>query len=184
MMHSVYWASPWAGEQRKGLDPKPDVYSFLPQDKGAGLWAYRGWAVSRGFLGKLYLFSLQETGEVSNKPRLGIFSIFPSICPVLKSEILPCFLVLFCFFFLSFCALINFKKEEHIHMGRIGILKLTYTHCALCLVAQLCLTLCNPMDFRPPDFSVHRILQARTLERVAISFSSGWKWNRSVVSDS
>lgn len=103
MMHSVYWASPWAGEQRKGLDPKPDVYSFLPQNKGAGPWAYRGWAVSRGFLGKLYLFSLQETGEVSNKPRLGIFSIFPSICPVLKSEILPCFLFCFVFFPLLLC---------------------------------------------------------------------------------
>ena len=42
--------------------------------------------MASGFLGKLYLSSLQETGEVSNKPRLGIFSIFPSICPLLKSE--------------------------------------------------------------------------------------------------
>ena len=36
---------------------------------------------------------------------------------------------------------------------------------------QLCLTLCNPMDCRPPGSSVHGILQARTLERIAISFS-------------
>ena len=37
---------------------------------------------------------------------------------------------------------------------------------------QLCPTLCDPMDCSPPGFSVHGILQARTLEWVAISFSS------------
>ena len=31
-------------------------------------------------------------------------------------------------------------------------------------VAQLCLTLCNPVDCNPPGFSVHGILQARILE--------------------
>ena len=32
------------------------------------------------------------------------------------------------------------------------------------LVAQLCLTLCNPMDYSLPGSSVHGILQVRTLE--------------------
>ena len=41
------------------------------------------------------------------------------------------------------------------------------------LVAQLCLTLCDPMDCIPPDSSVHGIPQARTLEWVAIPFSRG-----------
>ena len=36
---------------------------------------------------------------------------------------------------------------------------------------QSCLTLCDPMDCSLPGFSVHGILQARTLEWVAISFS-------------
>jgi len=36
---------------------------------------------------------------------------------------------------------------------------------------QSCRTLCNPMDCGPPGFSVHGILQVRTLEWVAISFS-------------
>ena len=36
---------------------------------------------------------------------------------------------------------------------------------------QSCLTLCDPMDCSPPGFSGHGILQARTLEWVAISFS-------------
>ena len=39
------------------------------------------------------------------------------------------------------------------------------------LVAQLCLTLCNFMDCRPPGSSVHGILPARILEWVDIPFS-------------
>ena len=39
------------------------------------------------------------------------------------------------------------------------------------LVAQLCLTLCDPMDFSPPGSSVHGILQTRILEWVTIPFS-------------
>ena len=39
------------------------------------------------------------------------------------------------------------------------------------LVAQPCLTLCDPMDYSPPGFSVHGILQARILDWVAIPFS-------------
>ena len=46
------------------------------------------------------------------------------------------------------------------------------------LVTQLCLTLCDPMDCNPPGSSVHGILQARILERVAISFSRGSSWPR------
>ena len=38
-------------------------------------------------------------------------------------------------------------------------------------VAQLCLTLCDPMNCSPPDFSVHGILQARILEWIAIPFT-------------
>ena len=41
------------------------------------------------------------------------------------------------------------------------------------LVAQLCPTLCNPMDCSPPGSFVHRILQARILEWVANSSSKG-----------
>ena len=41
---------------------------------------------------------------------------------------------------------------------------------------QSCLTLCDPIDGLLPGSPVPRILQARTLERVAIFFSSAWKW--------
>ena len=42
-----------------------------------------------------------------------------------------------------------------------------------CVSAQSCLTLCNPMDCSLPGFSVHRILQARILEWVAMPSSRG-----------
>ena len=47
---------------------------------------------------------------------------------------------------------------------------------------QSCLTLCDPRDGSPPGSSVPGILQARTLEWVAISFSSAWKWKVQVKS--
>ena len=40
-------------------------------------------------------------------------------------------------------------------------------------VAQSCPTLCDPVDCNLLGFSVHRILQARILEWIAISFSRG-----------
>ena len=42
---------------------------------------------------------------------------------------------------------------------------------------QLCPTLCDPIDSSPPGSPVPGILQARTLEWVAISFSNAWKWS-------
>ena len=41
---------------------------------------------------------------------------------------------------------------------------------------QSCPTLCNSIDGSPPVFSITGILQARTLEWVAISSSNAWKW--------
>ena len=41
---------------------------------------------------------------------------------------------------------------------------------------QSCPTLCNPIDGSPPGSPISGILQARTLEWVAISFSNAWKW--------
>ena len=41
---------------------------------------------------------------------------------------------------------------------------------------QSCPTLCNPIDGSPPGSPIPGILQARTLEWVAISFFSAWKW--------
>ena len=53
------------------------------------------------------------------------------------------------------------------HVGCFHVLAIE----VLMLVAQSCLILCDPMDCSPPGSSVHRILQARILKWVAISFS-------------
>ena len=47
---------------------------------------------------------------------------------------------------------------------------------------QFCPTLCDPIDGSPPGSPVPGILQARTLEGVAISFSNAWKWKVKVKS--
>ena len=55
-----------------------------------------------------------------------------------------------------------------------------------CLAAakslQSCPTLCDPVDGSPPGSPIPGILQARTLEWVAISFSNAWKWRVKVKS--
>ena len=50
--------------------------------------------------------------------------------------------------------------------------------CVCVLIAQLCLTLCDPMDCSPPGSSICRILQARILEWIAIPFSKRSSWPR------
>ena len=52
---------------------------------------------------------------------------------------------------------------------------LNYWGC-VCLVVQLCPTLCDPRDWNPPGSPVHGILQERMLEWVAISSSRGSSW--------
>ena len=47
---------------------------------------------------------------------------------------------------------------------------------------QSCPTLCDPIDGSPPGSAVPGILQARTLEWGAISFSNAWKWKVKVKS--
>ena len=63
---------------------------------------------------------------------------------------------------------------------------LIYVTCLSCCAAakshQSCPTLCDPIDSSPPGSPVPGILQARTLEWVAISFSNAWKWKEKSLS--
>ena len=49
-------------------------------------------------------------------------------------------------------------------------------------LCQPCPTVCDPIDGSPPGSPVPGILQVRTLEGVAISFSNAWKWKLKVKS--
>ena len=65
-----------------------------------------------------------------------------------------------------------------------ALIKLSPFHLMLCYAKSLqsCPTLCDPTDGSPPGSPVPGILQARTLEWVAISFSNAWKWKVKVKS--
>ena len=67
------------------------------------------------------------------------------------------------------------------------ILKFKKTAAAAAKLLQSWPILCDPIDSSPPGSPVPGILQAKTLEWVAISpmqESEKWTWSRSVVSDS
>ena len=86
------------------------------------------------------------------------------------------------FFFFGKEAICKPSSDNHfafLHFFFLGMVLIT----ASCTVSQtsakslqLCPTLCNPIDGSPPGSAIPGILQARTLEWVAISFSSAWKW--------
>ena len=57
-----------------------------------------------------------------------------------------------------------------------------YAAAAAAASLQSCPTLCDPIEGSPPGSPVPGILQARTLEWVAISFSNAWKWKVKVKS--
>ena len=69
--------------------------------------------------------------------------------------------------FFSSTTLTEFGAREHSGAS----LHPSGEQCYCCLVAKLCLTLCNPMDYSPSGSSVYGISQTRILEWVALSFS-------------
>jgi len=102
-----------------------------------------------------------------------VSTVFPSICPeknvIPKDTCTPMFI----------SALFTISKTWKQPKGPSAeewIKKMWYVYAMeYCVysVAQLCLTLCYPMDYSPPGSSAHGIYQARTLECIAISYSRG-----------
>ena len=103
---------------------------------------------------------------------LGLFSMPPgflaSISPCSSIAYMQCTSACL---FIHVCGHVGAHTHTHTH---------THTHREHVqtkpevLAAQSCLTLCNPMDCSPAGSFVHGILQARTLEWVALSFSRGF----------
>ena len=84
---------------------------------------------------------------------------------------------------LTICIQGRLKKRFCIKwLPRSYLWRLFHTTAAAAKSLQSCLTLCDPIDGSPPGSPVPGILQARTLEWVAISFSSAWKWKVNVKS--
>ena len=75
----------------------------------------------------------------------------------------------------------NKKKGRWNHQSHIDVNSpASFYKWCVCVwsVAHSCLTLCNSMPCSPPGSFVHRIFQARILEQVDISYSSGSSWPR------
>ena len=80
---------------------------------------------------------------------------------------------------------LNSALNNHVYLLNTGTLLIFITcacHWAAAESLQSCLTLCDPIDGSPPGCPIPGILQARTLDWVAISFSNGWKWKVRVKS--
>ena len=65
------------------------------------------------------------------------------------------------------------EKSRYTMCEMLSYLLVDLNYKAHVLVAQSCLSLCDPMNYSLPGSSVHGIFQARRLEWVAISFSRG-----------
>ena len=72
----------------------------------------------------------------------------------------------------SIYSLLHIQQLQTQHMTRAAAAKSHHS----------CPTLCDPIDGSPPGSPIPGILQARTLEWVAISFSNAWKWKAKVKS--
>ena len=83
---------------------------------------------------------------------------------------------------LSHFSLFTWKEKPSDPIQRTYFLLVLYFYAAAAAAKSLqsCPTLCHPIDHSPPGSPVPGILQARTLEWVAISFSNAWKWKLKV----
>ena len=81
-----------------------------------------------------------------------------------------------------FCFRISFSKVRTLKQQSYSMFFEKWVVCVCVLVAQACLTLCDPMDCSLTGCSIHEILQARLLEWVAFPFSRessqprDWTW--------
>ena len=76
----------------------------------------------------------------------------------------------------------NWKKQSQLLKSQKEKRGSLFTILILAKSLQSCPTLCDPINGSPPGSAVPGILQARTLEWVAISFSNAWKWKVKVKS--
>ena len=82
--------------------------------------------------------------------------------------------------FLRLTTSVRYRWLEMLSIDSKTIIEVTTAAAAKLL--QSCPALCDPIDGSPPGFPVPGILQARTLEWVAISFSNAGKWKVKVKS--
>ena len=144
------------------------LFSHWITSDSATPWTAAHWApLSSTISWSLLEFMSIESMMLSNHlilchPLLLLPSVFPSIM-VFSNELALC---------------IRWPKYWSSQLN----LMLAWFDAAAAKSLQSCLTLCDPIDGSLPGFPVPGILQARTLEWVAISFSNAGKWKVKVKS--
>ena len=118
----------------------------------------------------------QETKLISSHHKKTLYPL--GVSPPSSWQALIYFLSLWiCLFWTFYISGITHDVTICVWLLSLGIMFLRfYPFCSMywyVLVAQSCLTLCNPIDCSPPGSSVHGILQARILEWIAMPSSRG-----------
>ena len=102
-------------------------------------------------------------GSVSNHPVMNKYKV-PSH---LYKELLPCTIFREHFFNWE----LDVSQDQRVQYSKVFCLwKMKFS------IQSSPTTLCDPIDSSPPGSPVPRVLQARTLGWVAVSFSNAWKW--------
>ena len=104
-------------------------------------------------------------------PHISLPPVLPNTC--IKAYITLLSFTLFCFADTLLFSKLRVCSNPVLHESAAA---------AAAKLLQSWLTLCDPTDGSPPGSPVPEILQARTLEWVAISFSNVWKWKVKVKS--
>ena len=123
--------------------------------------------ISKWLILQFYLSNLTQTSLVNNsilkQYREDSFSIntpnFAKLVPCIATKVH----ILHTHLFFKIFIMVNFQMKTMANS----------TLCTLCSGAQFCPTLWDPMNYSPPGFSVHGILQARILEWVTMPSSRG-----------
>ena len=141
----------------------------------------------------LHHFLVNKSSQKNTRPRLSLLyknMVSPKYPPSLSFSpflSLPPFSLTSLLSFLSdrLMQLIQrlYFKKSRTRLWSLAQFKVScYEAAAAAKSLQSCPTLCDLIDGSPPGFPIPGILQARTLEWVAISFSNAWKWKVKVKS--
>jgi len=113
--------------------------------------------------------------------RIGDFHYY-SLCVIVRSAVNSCLFLISVNVFFSFVRFFFIFSDSLLEFSWCLPIFSSSAAANAAKSLQSCLTLCDPIDGRPPGSPVPGILQARTLEWVAISFSNAWKWKVKVKS--
>ena len=189
------WASPVPGAFLAFCVNQGISASFSPLLSYRRLWTTRVWSVKgpQQLVKPIVLPSLSSSSIFSffffSSTNIPCLYISPKSTSALLIEeertlgsLIPFFILGTVFLWPLFCALniqVDFSREipATIEIFEVGRLVAAATKSL-----QLCPTLCDPIDSSPQGYRIPGILQERTLEWVAISFSNAWNWKVKVKS--